>query len=93
MPDSNVPTWLNRCFKVECGHGDDRAPWWTYRRVIAETSQVAECVRIEHRSDGSHVLYLADPIHKMMLEKHIEITPTEFIEATERLILAVDKIP
>lgn len=82
-------SWLNRCFKVECSHGDSRPSWFIYRRVIAETSQVVECVRIEARGDGSHVLYLADPIMKSALQAQTEIPREEFRLATVNLTRAV----
>ena len=86
-------SWLNRCFKVECSHGDAREPWWIYRRVIAETSQVAECVRIEYRADGAHVLYLADPVYKSVLAAQTEISPEEFLAAETNLQRAIKAIP
>lgn len=84
---------LGRCFKVSCSHGDERPPWDIYRRVIAQTSQVTECVRIEARADGSHVLYLADPITKAMLEKQTEIESQEFLDAVIDFLAATKAIP
>jgi phage FluMu protein Com len=80
---------LGRCFKVECSHGDGRPSWHVYRRVIAETSQVAECVRFESRNDGAHVIYLADPIMKSLLEAHTEIKPEEFEQALRNFARAM----
>lgn len=93
MSDSeNMPPrsgWLGRCFKVECSTGDDRS-WFIYRRVVAETSQVVECIRIEARADGSHVLYSADPILKRLLEAQTEILLTEFDRAEQNFRLAIE---
>lgn len=88
----NSQQWLGRCFKVECSSGDD-ATWMIYRKVCAETSQVTECVRIEARSDGAHVLYLADPIMKRLLESQTEIAPSEFSLIVLALLEAVRAIP
>lgn len=85
--------WLNRCFKVSCSHGDDRGSWLIYRKVIAETSQVVECVRIEARADGSHCLWLADPVYKSVLGAQEEITAEEFQLAAQNLSVAVRSMP
>jgi hypothetical protein len=84
---------LGRCFKVECSHGDDRPSWFVYRKVIAETSQVAECVRIEARSDGAHVLYLSDPIMKSLFQAHTEVSHEEWSEALEGYLRAIGRVP
>jgi hypothetical protein len=86
-------SWLGKCFRVQCSHGDDREPWYVYRRVVAETSQVVECVRIEARADGSFVLFLADPVYKSVLRAHAEIEEREFRIAAENLQAAVRFIP
>ncbi len=86
-------SWKGRCFKVECSHGDARPSWWIYRRVVAETSTLVECVRIESRSDNSDVLYLGEAITKAMLGAQTEIDAEEFNRARMRLEDAVSALP
>ncbi len=72
---------IGDCFKIQTSYGDNRPSWFVYRRVRKVIAGYAECHRFESRCDGTHVMYLQDPIRIDMLAMQSSIDEDEWLRA------------